>query len=235
MIIEEPDFKKAVQTADEILVSSKEIKAFPFMLIPVIIEYKDFELRTFGWIEKKGISAKDSFLSNDAELKKKGGMYILFYNEMMPPARLIFSCTHELGHYMLGHPIDSLSRMRDRNDPKFLDLYRICEVEANFFAAELLMPEPIIVELFKRGCKITEEFLIKHFEVSREAAKKRIELLRKAYDWNNFNRYPDSCNYDDIIVEKYKKFIDSIAPQKFKYGYSLEQDLELEKQRETWV
>ena len=69
----------------------------------------------------------------------------------------------------------------------------------------------------------------------REAAKKRIELLRKAYDWNNFNRYPDSCNYDDIIVEKYKKFIDSIAPQKFKYGYSLEQDLELEKQRETWV
>ena len=77
MIIEEPDFKKAVQTADEILVSSKEIKAFPFMLIPVIIEYTDFELRTFVWIEKKGISAKDSFLSNDAELKKKGGMYIL--------------------------------------------------------------------------------------------------------------------------------------------------------------
>ena len=115
------------------------------------------------------------------------------------------------------------------------DLYRICEVEANFFAAELLMPEPILVELFKRGCKITEEFLIKHFEVSREAAKKRIELLRKAYDWNNFNRYPDSYNYDDIIVEKYKKFIDSIAPQKFKYGYSFEQDLELEKQRETWV
>ncbi len=30
MIIEEPDFKKAVQTADEILVSSKEIKAFPY-------------------------------------------------------------------------------------------------------------------------------------------------------------------------------------------------------------
>ena len=48
MIIEEPDFKKAVQTADEILVSSKEIKAFPFMLIPVIMEYTDFELRTFG-------------------------------------------------------------------------------------------------------------------------------------------------------------------------------------------
>lgn len=78
MIIEEPDFKKAVQTADEILVSSKEIKAFPFMLIPVIMEYTDFELRTFDWIEKKEYLQKTFFFLMMRSLEKKAECIFFF-------------------------------------------------------------------------------------------------------------------------------------------------------------
>ena len=103
---------------------------------------------------------------------------------------------HELGHLQCGHDLDNK------------DVYDIYEVEANFFAAQLLMPEQVIIELQNRGAMITKENLIEWFSVSKEAAEKRIATLRKI----DFKRrsLEEKVVYESILL-KYKSFIDKIA------------------------
>ena len=81
--------------------------------------------------------------------------------------------------------------------------YQIQEIEANFFAAQLLMPEQIINELIKRGKRISKENLILWFGVSEQAAIKRLDTLRKI-DFSKRNY--DEKDMDEMIVTKYKTF-----------------------------
>ena len=67
-------------------------------------------------------------------------------------------------HFILGHKMNL-----NQSDP----LYDIQELEANCFAAQLLMPEQILRECSKRHKAITVDFIINSFDVSEDAAKKR--------------------------------------------------------------
>ena len=57
---------------------------------------------------------------------------ILAYNDSDPTVRKRFSVAHEIGHLLLGHPGQGGTFNLESKDPR--------EVEANFFAAELLIP-----------------------------------------------------------------------------------------------
>ncbi len=54
------------------------------------------------------------------------------YNESDPSVRKRFSVAHEIGHLLLGHP--------GQNSSFDLESKDLFEVEANLFAAELLIP-----------------------------------------------------------------------------------------------
>ena len=108
--------------------------------------------------------------------------------------------------------------------------YQIQEIEANFFAAQLLMPEQIINELIKRGKRISKENLILWFVVSEQAAIKRLDTLRKI-DFSKRNY--DEKDMDEMIVTKYKTFIDSIAPKSFNY-YDYDEEEEMQNVRNNW-
>ena len=96
------------------------------------------------------------------------GNKIIFYNESInSKSRIRFSIAHEFGHDQMHHKLNDSSN------------YQIQEIEANFFAAQLLMPEQIINELIKRGNRISKENLILWFGVSEQAAIKRLDTLRK--------------------------------------------------------
>lgn len=70
------------------------------------------------------------------------GKHVIFYNEKHTPQMQAFTIAHELGHYFLCHLTDGekekicLNRDLQRIEVK----YNPQEVEANFFAACLLMP-----------------------------------------------------------------------------------------------
>lgn len=77
----------------------------------------------------------------------KNGRKIIIINENHYFKRIRFTIAHELGHFFLhkneGVHIDKNTFFRDKNSSE--TLYSI-EIQANRFAAELLMPEHMILE-----------------------------------------------------------------------------------------
>ncbi|HLX12150.1 MAG TPA: ImmA/IrrE family metallo-endopeptidase [Bacteroidota bacterium] len=79
-----------------------------------------------------------------------------------------FSIAHELGHYFLQHPQEEEASLNEGSQEK----WRVCEIEANQFAGELLVPR----DLLKSECEklknapVDEKvnILAKTFFVSRE-------------------------------------------------------------------
>jgi Zn-dependent peptidase ImmA (M78 family) len=109
--------------------------------------------------------------------QSRDGVPVILVNSSMHPVRARFTLAHELGHHRLGHGaavdrvIDPASR--DRR-----------EVEANRFAAELLLPGPG-VESWLRSNGVPDVDLAvlvrlaSHYGVSCEVALHRLDRLRR--------------------------------------------------------
>lgn len=213
-----PNFKRAMEKANDILVSSNTISSFPFSIKKVIKEKTDVVCRSYLKAGMYGVNI-ENFGSPDAIYQNLEGKGIIFYNEeISSKERQRFSLNHEFGHIQLNHDLDNKK------------MYEIYEVETNFFAAQMLMPEQIINELINRGKQITVENLMLWFQVSKMAAQKRLDTLRKI----DFSRrsYSERIT-DESIVLKYQTFIDSIAPKKVDY-YDPYMEEELQHERDSW-
>lgn len=220
MTASNPDFSKAYVAANELLATGKELDAFPFLIIPFIKANTDVALCSFEKAKSKYNANIHAWGSESAVLQEYQGQSIIFYNKGNTGNHIRFSCCHELGHYILGHKMNL--------DPKS-DLYQKQEVETNYFAAQLLMPEQILIECRKRGKTITPDFLISSFKVSSSAADKRLTTLSKIQpEWH---RYKEK-EYDDIILFRFAEFIDSIAPKPIDYIFADEE--ERQRERDTW-
>lgn len=57
------------------------------------------------------------------------------------PTRQRFSIAHELGHYLAGHEAYDDSKIHVEDRPGWLNSHNRQEIEADEFAAEMLMPE----------------------------------------------------------------------------------------------
>lgn len=108
---------------------------------------------------------------------------ILYSDNAKSEKRLKWTLAHEIGHIYMGHTCDS----------------NLAEVEANWFAAELLMPIPILFEMVKVMKTVTADALVDLFGVSHQAAIKKISSIKRMkrvsyYLW-------------DDLIEKYEKEI----------------------------
>jgi len=213
-----PDFRLAMEKANEILVSSKVIDFFPFAVNKLIKDQANITCRTFAKAVEKYNVPMEEFGSESAIITKKLGRSMILYCCDKPKTHIRFSILHEFGHAVLGHPLAFEDGER----------YGTKEVETNFFTAQILMPEQLLIELQCRGVRITNEFLVKTFGVSKKAAEKRLNTLRQI-DWDRRNR--TERNYDDAILLKYKDFLNSIQPKKFD---SFEDEYEMENERNSW-
>lgn len=219
MTSKKPDFKKANVLANEILVASSTLQRFPVNTKKTVHEWSDVAVVTFKKAHDYEIDI-EAFGSNSAVLQCKYGRYIIFYNQNDYKPRVRFSILHEFGHYKFQHKLGKCSE----------EEYRRAEVEANCFAAQILMPEQVLIELNNRGALITVDFLVKNFGVSEEAAKKRIDTMGKInYEW----RSNDEKIFDESILFKYKDFIDSIMPKNNKYNY-YEYEYDRQQERDDW-
>ncbi len=203
-----PNFNKAYIKANEVLIKSSTIQSFPFSPKKLVEEQGQIACRSYGKARQYGIAITD-FGSESATIFKMGGKSIIFYDETKPEPHIAFSILHEFGHDRLGHDFTKKDK----------EIYSKYEVETNFFAAQLLMPEQIIREMQKRGKTITSSFLQSTFEVSAQAANKRIETLAKT---NSEWRSRKEKEFDDVILYHYANFLNKICPIKLEYNYEYE-------------
>lgn len=229
MINSKPNYKKVSEKASEILLLSNEIDIFPYQVSKVIQEFFDIEFKSYGEMEKKGIP-RSFWLSQDAEFMEMNGICFIFFNErIINKHRMKFSVLHETGHYYMNHDLQKLRELKTRNIIEFKNLYEVYEKEANFFAASLLMPEQLLKEFAKRGCNINVEFLVKVFDVSKEAATIRMKMF-SGHNWSSMSTNEDT--FDSYIIEKYKSFISHIAPKNS--VFSMEREYEMQAERDSW-
>jgi hypothetical protein len=82
---------------------------------------------------------------------------ILLSDRLTDPAMRRFTVAHELGHYLLGHPSPSIAEMHDPTQLHGLAslLGSVYEAEADAFARELLMPDPLV----RQACDLTSASL----------------------------------------------------------------------------
>lgn len=114
---------------------------------------------------------------------------ILFHEKDKGSPRTLWTILHEIGHIYLGHKRDG----------------KIEEIEAHWFAAEFLMPIPLISQLIKRINVITTDMLCSLFSVSENAGLKKISSMGRMYKWSDYL-------YDDFI-EKYSVAIDEYVSE----------------------
>ena len=210
-----PNFQKAYINANEILVSSKIITNFPYSATKLIKEQSSIVCRSFDKAHKYNVDI-EAFGSDSAVIMNLDDKYIIFYNQNEMPERIKFSMLHEFGHKVNNHKFIVTSD----------EVYGI--VETNYFAAQLLMPEQILREFQKRGRRIDKYFLMTIFGVSEQAAIKRIENLNQI----TWERSQIEKEYDDIILNKYLSWINSIVPNNIDHLFA--DDEERQNVREQW-
>ncbi len=217
-----PDFKKSYIAAHEKLVKLPLGTTFPLKTSKIIEDFSDLELHSFCWAEKHGFP-RIYFKSESAELYEQNGRYTVFYDETKPPAHSKFSILHELFHYESNHDLNA--------GEKNTELYNKQEVEANFFAAEMLMPEPVIKELEKRGKKMDAKEIQKVFGTSAKAAEIRFKTLKS---YPSFLRSNEEKEFDEYLVKfTFRKFIDSVCPKTRKLD--LQYEYEMQAERDRWI
>lgn len=123
-------------------------------------------------------------------LNQKPGPAIIGVNSLHHPNRQRFTIAHELGHYAL-HDFDELHVdqyvMRLRSSASSTGEHKE-EVEANRFAAELLMPESMLQdEILRLGVQDLSDDkamqqLAKQFQVSVQAMTNRLTSLGYIYE-----------------------------------------------------
>lgn len=213
-----PNFNKAYIKANEMLIKSSVIQSFPFSPKNLVKEQSPIVCRSYKKAKKYGIDITD-FSSESATIFRFGGKSIIFYDETKPEPHIAFSILHEFGHDRLGH---NFTKKAEEN-------YHRYEVETNFFAAQLLMPEQIIRKLQHRGKIVDRNFLQTTFGVSAQAAENRIETLAKT---NSEWRSRAEKEFDDIILFRYADFLNKICPiQKF---YDIEDEYARQQERYSW-
>ncbi len=217
------DYKKVYTKANEDIVVSSTINDFPFNVRDFIYEMSDIELRSYKKAYMEYSIHIPMFGSESAVLQEYEGRHIVFYNQDEPAYRVRFSVLHEYAHYILGHKM---------NLKKTDTLYHKQELEANCYAAQLLMPEQLLRKCEKRHRRLTVEYIMNSFSTSEEAAKKRtLTLARTNSEWKS----REEGMFDSIIVTKYAHVLDRIAPAPNINVYvDYDDEYAKQRERESW-
>lgn len=124
-----------------------------------------------------GVKVREAYvpkgISGMIEADGKGG-HIITINANDPPTRKRFTLAHELGHYMLHRDLigdglddDRLYRSTEAGKYHNMAVGPQEEIEANRFAAKLLMPEKLVRAKYDKTGSARET--ARHFGVSEHA------------------------------------------------------------------
>jgi Zn-dependent peptidase ImmA (M78 family) len=170
----------AVDSADKLL------KKHGIVQVPVDVEKIAISM---GINVAKVKFSKDE-ISGAIKMKGKSGSPVIAVNEDHCKERQRFTIAHEIGHFVL-HSIESL-HVDSTHDPVYFrdanavsSTTNVKEVQANQFAAELLMPRDMVINDLQNDFKLKNNNedvkviagLAKKYNVSQQAMIKRIGSL----------------------------------------------------------
>jgi len=188
--VSRPNFKRTKEKAYETLMLQEN---FSFPINPKTIQLNNCNIQIISMQEysKKTNQSIDKLTLNgsvnDGYTYRRGNNFFIFYNEdVETEERKTWTISHELGHIALGHATQC-----DDN-----------EIEANFFASQLLAPQCVLKEILKNGVKLTQQYLTSKFKISNEASSKCLITLSKVLDYDHI-----TTQYDDIIIELFKPYV----------------------------
>ena len=133
-----------------------------------------------------GVEVRNGKFHGDAYasmISRRGEHLLILVDRDNPPWRKRFSIAHELGHYVLhmagetseyAATVADLFREAEPRDVPF-DRKRGEDIEANRFAAALLMPEALIRDELEKGTGL--DVLYRVFNVSEQAMGYRLDNL----------------------------------------------------------
>lgn len=141
-------------------------------------------------VDPIAIAAKHGIRIHNAEFEdesvaglihREGDEVLMLVRNNDSPFRKRFTIAHELGHYFLHDDdpselvVKTLDLFRDTETSGNVNEYDLLEVQANRFAAALLMPEEQLRKIFVE-CKSLSELAVR-FNVSEEAMGIRLVRL----------------------------------------------------------
>lgn len=171
MVDEEENLNRPRLTAAR-RVAAKLIKDVKVDSAPIILNSLYHHARKEFDLVIQGANEEVTGPKLDALTKRIGSEIYIIYNQTKHSNRQRFSVAHELGHLYLGH-VHKTSKIEINASDKN-------EVEANHFAAHLLIPPSLLRKDIKNGLKPIE--LCNKYWVSEEAMWWQIErtgLLNK--------------------------------------------------------
>ncbi len=146
--------------------------------IEPILEENNINLCKFSEI-KNFINRDTPIYKSSGFLANRNGHYIIIYNDSDDFFRIRWTIAHELGHYYLNHNFENQNE------------YDAQEIEANYFASQLLMPIELLL-LLDQYYYLEELVLEKYCRVSHEAAKNRLNYyFRRKYTFANLKLSTD--------------------------------------------
>lgn len=210
------DFINARLKASEILLlQDDKYLSFPIDVKKIVIPSKEIRIASYReYSSIVGENVNNIRLDgkfDDAMVIPIKGIYLILYNdEIQNSGRILWNLAHELGHIVLEHKFQGPTE----------------EAEAHTFASQLLLPQCLLKALFKGGKKITIPYLMNKFGLSEKASISCLKLVKNKLE-NNYD-----AMYDDIILEKCGKFLNS----ELKTVNSLNKNYyEMDDKRNQWL
>ena len=208
------DFDNITSKAYETLII-QETLFFPLDIFNIKLN-KDIIIISFDEMANRSNTNYETIkeLADGADAFKRdyGEMtFIIYDNRIKSNGRKRWSIAHEYGHIVLNH-----KKQCGQN-----------EVEANFFAANLLLPQCVLKELVSKRGDITKDYLQNKFSISEEAAEKYLSRI----NGRGFDYFKNE--YDDIILFKSDEFLQREIKNSRKYQVSIEDDMQ--EERNNWL
>lgn len=154
------------------------LKEYKITKIPVDVEKicKKLSIKVYFADFTKVEEKAERRISGLIQKRKENDFIILVNENDMYTYRSRFTIAHELGHYYLH---------MDNADDKLITSFRMDrsprETEANRFAAELLMPEPLVRKEYEKMVIPVSDSLAEKFKVSKQAMRVRLDSLELMY------------------------------------------------------
>lgn len=138
----------------------------------------------------------------------------IVYNSTLIAERRNFTIAHELGHYFLHR--DKQSKFTDRSKDIDDNTLNELEMQANVFAAQLILPNSIVLHLLQNG--------LHYFQI-----KKKVQISYQALYWRLVNYLINNHGLNKSIaqqvVEEFRYFseasMNNIAHHKMASIYSI--------------
>lgn len=144
---------------------------------------KKFPVDVEGLVLALGGSVNRAYLADDISgmLECENDKFFITVNEEDSETRQRFTIAHEIGHYMLhrsliGEGLDDSRAYRSTDKGKYHNtkIGKQQEIEANRFAAQILMPKNEVGRLKAEQRDVY--YMASHFNVSKEAMSIRADL-----------------------------------------------------------